>query len=138
MFKRLWRRGCHMNNFEMFLIAHLIGDFLLQNNWMALNKTKKTTPLIVHAYLYSFCMLAFFPTMGPYRFFSVFFLHALIDMFSLADKWLRLIRGRSFESVDKQQNWEEHKWERQTWATHHLMQKQAPVYRDTSIYISFT
>jgi len=33
-----------MTPFEKALVAHLIGDWLLQNNWMALNKQKLSHP----------------------------------------------------------------------------------------------
>lgn len=40
------------------LILHFLGDFLLQSDWMALNKSKHWDPLIIHAAIYSLCFLA--------------------------------------------------------------------------------
>ena len=39
------------------LIAHLIGDYLIQNDWMALNKKKSNWACLVHAitYIIPFC-----------------------------------------------------------------------------------
>ena len=37
------------------LIVHFIGDFLLQSDWMALNKSKKWEVLMVHAFVYGMC-----------------------------------------------------------------------------------
>lgn len=34
------------------LLAHLIGDYLLQSGWMANNKTKRHFPALVHAIVY--------------------------------------------------------------------------------------
>lgn len=34
------------------IVAHLIGDFLLQNDWMASNKKCRTSPCIIHVLLY--------------------------------------------------------------------------------------
>ena len=90
-----------MNSFEKFLIAHLIADFLLQNNWMALNKTKKLMPLIVHGVIYAICMFVTFPEIVMWRILRISVLHCIVDRYSLADKWLRLIKGRSFISVDE-------------------------------------
>jgi hypothetical protein len=35
------------------LLAHLWGDYLLQSEWMAQNKTKRNWPCLVHCALYS-------------------------------------------------------------------------------------
>lgn len=41
---------------------HLIADWLLQNEWMALNKTRATHPAAwVHAGIHAACMLLVFP-----------------------------------------------------------------------------
>ena len=42
------------------LVAHLIGDYLLQSGWMANNKTKRSFPAIVHAFVYSLPFVLFF------------------------------------------------------------------------------
>jgi len=39
------------------LLAHLFGDFILQSDWMAQNKTKRSWPCLVHALLYSLCFV---------------------------------------------------------------------------------
>ena len=36
-----------------FLVLHFIGDFLLQSNWMALNKSKSLIALTTHAMVYT-------------------------------------------------------------------------------------
>lgn len=38
---------------------HFVADFLLQNDWMALNKSKRYIPLFVHVIVYSFPFLIF-------------------------------------------------------------------------------
>lgn len=40
------------------LVGHLVGDFLLQNDWMALNKKTRTWPCVVHVSLYTLAVLA--------------------------------------------------------------------------------
>ena len=50
--------------FPIILIGHLIGDYLFQNNWMALNKKDHLLPVVVHAciYIIPICaLLAFMP-----------------------------------------------------------------------------
>jgi hypothetical protein len=37
------------------LLAHLIGDYCVQSEWMAQNKSRKTFPCLVHASLYTAC-----------------------------------------------------------------------------------
>lgn len=39
------------------LLAHLFGDYILQSDWMAQNKTKANWPAFCHALLYSLCFL---------------------------------------------------------------------------------
>jgi hypothetical protein len=33
-------------------LAHMVGDYLLQNDWMALNKKRRTIPALVHVLVY--------------------------------------------------------------------------------------
>ena len=95
-----------MTPFELFVICHIAGDYIFQNNWMALNKTKDSTSLLVHCTIYTTIMttafacyynLSHLQTIGVYV--VVFTSHHILDMFSVADKWLSLIRGRSFRSL---------------------------------------
>ncbi|HEV7522973.1 MAG TPA: DUF3307 domain-containing protein [Candidatus Angelobacter sp.] len=39
------------------LLAHLFGDYILQSDWMAQNKTKRSWPALVHALTYSLCFV---------------------------------------------------------------------------------
>lgn len=58
------------------LFLHFIGDFLLQSDWMALNKSKRFDALAIHCLVYSAC---FIPFLG-WRFATVTFLvHLLTD-----------------------------------------------------------
>lgn len=63
------------------LILHLIGDYLLQSDWMANNKTKAFFPAWVHAMVYSLPFLL----IGSFSAFCVIHgTHFLIDRFGLA------------------------------------------------------
>ena len=46
------------------LFAHLIGDFLLQSRWMAEGKSSSHKKLFVHAFVYSFILMAFAVTLA--------------------------------------------------------------------------
>jgi len=35
------------------LLAHLFGDYILQSDWMAMNKSKRSWPCLVHVILYT-------------------------------------------------------------------------------------
>lgn len=37
------------------LICHLWGDYILQSDWMAQNKTRAHWPALIHAHLYGLC-----------------------------------------------------------------------------------
>jgi len=39
----------------VFLLCHFVGDFWLQTDWMALNKSKNTWNCIVHVLIYTSC-----------------------------------------------------------------------------------
>lgn len=63
------------------LLLHLLGDYVLQSHWMAVNKTKASLPCAIHVALYSLPFLA----IGSWR--AVAFIagtHFLIDRFQLA------------------------------------------------------
>lgn len=69
-------------------MVHFVGDFLLQNNWMALNKSKKLEALTVHCLIYSLC----FCFLGWKFFITTFWLHFFVDFFtSRATSWLWFI-----------------------------------------------
>lgn len=73
----------------VLLILHLIGDFVLQNDWMAEHKTKFTREgflaCFVHCLVYSapFYSLNF----SVEHTFLVFITHFIIDKFRLAYYW---------------------------------------------------
>jgi hypothetical protein len=35
------------------LLAHIFGDYIMQSDWMAMNKSKRTWPCLVHILLYT-------------------------------------------------------------------------------------
>lgn len=64
------------------LIAHLFGDYILQNDWMALNKAKRTFPCLVHVVLYTIPFILV--THHFWALAAIMGSHFLIDRFGLA------------------------------------------------------
>ncbi len=87
------------------LFSHLIGDYLLQNNWMALNKKKKWIPCLVHCAIYSITVVLFLlPEILSFSFavatlvvIGVFLSHLILDKTPIIEKWLHFIGGRSYK-----------------------------------------
>jgi hypothetical protein len=63
------------------LLCHLVGDYFLQSDWMALNKNKRTFPCLVHVILYTLPFLII--TTDPDALFWIAFTHFLLDRWSL-------------------------------------------------------
>ena len=57
------------------MTAHFVGDFLLQTDWMATNKSKRWDALALHCAVYSACFL----WRGPLFVAGVFVLHFVTD-----------------------------------------------------------
>src|SRR6056297_2503282 len=64
------------------LLAHLVGDYLLQSHKMATSKTSQSFWALYHALTYTLPFL--FLTVEPLRLFIICFSHFLIDRFRLA------------------------------------------------------
>ena len=69
------------------LIAHLIGDYVLQNHWMAANKTARTWPAVVHVLLYGLPFLVIGASWPAWA--VIVGTHFVIDRFRLARLWAR-------------------------------------------------
>jgi hypothetical protein len=64
------------------LVAHAVGDYILQSHWMATEKTKKTVAALAHALTYSLVFLVFRPSMAAWL--LIFSTHFVIDRWRLA------------------------------------------------------
>jgi len=64
------------------LIAHLIGDYVLQTSHMAENKVRSWPVAILHAFVYSIPFV--FLTQSPAALVVIFATHAIIDRYRLA------------------------------------------------------
>lgn len=64
------------------LIAHLIGDYVLQSHWMATEKTKRWLPAVAHAVSYGLPFLLL--TQSVIALAVIIGTHAVIDRYRLA------------------------------------------------------
>jgi hypothetical protein len=70
------------------LLCHLVGDYILQTNWMVRHKHNRTAVAALHAVFY---VLPFFLiTQSPWTLSIIATTHLLIDRFRLARFVLRL------------------------------------------------
>ena len=63
-------------------IAHMVGDYLIQSDWMAQEKTKRWWPAVAHAVTYGLPFL--FVTQSPLALAVIVGTHAVIDRYRLA------------------------------------------------------
>jgi hypothetical protein len=85
-----------MSIFDTLLLGHLMGDFLFQNAWMADEKKRRILPLLVHATVYTLCILVFsFNTdfLGWKDYFIIWGTHVIIDSRKLTSWWARTVMG---------------------------------------------
>jgi len=68
------------------LILHLFGDYVLQSDWMAQNKTKRDLPAFTHALVYAlpFFLLTRDSVRGQIAWATIFLTHFVIDRYRLA------------------------------------------------------
>jgi len=64
------------------VLAHLVGDYLIQSDWMAVEKTKRWWPACVHALTYGLPYIAV--TRSPAALAIIVGTHAVIDRYRLA------------------------------------------------------
>ena len=70
------------------LLAHLWGDYFIQNDWMASNKTKSSWICLIHALSYVIPFL--FLTLDWRALSAIAFTHFLIDRFTLANRAVKI------------------------------------------------
>lgn len=83
--------------FPQLVIGHLIGDYLLQNKWMAMNKSGNSFKCAVHCLIYTIAVgFVTWTSIPRWEWLLVIFAsHFPVDRWSLADKWLDAIDSRS-------------------------------------------
>jgi hypothetical protein len=87
-----------MSPFDLLLVGHLIGDFLLQTKWMALNKEKQWIPLFTHVSIYIFIIFLFgllFDGLSLLSLALLFIGHVILDRRSFVVFWVKHIQMSS-------------------------------------------
>lgn len=72
------------------LLCHIFGDYILQSDWMALNKSKRTLPCLVHVLTYTLTFL--FLTTSWKALLVIGGVHFILDRFPIIIKrliWLK-------------------------------------------------
>lgn len=71
------------------IVAHLVGDYLLQSHWMATEKVKRWWPAVVHGVFYALPFL--FITTNLWALLVIAGMHMVIDRYRLAKhvSWLK-------------------------------------------------
>lgn len=72
-----------MNEYFLQLWLHVLGDYVTQSHWMAINKTSRFSVACLHAAVYTLpFILAFHPSYTAVM--TIYGTHALIDRYRLA------------------------------------------------------
>ncbi len=82
------------------LLAHLFGDYVLQSDWMAMNKSKRTWPCLVHVLLYTSMFL--FITTSWKALLVIGGVHFILDRWPIIIRrliWLKNHIGPGFKYV---------------------------------------
>jgi hypothetical protein len=84
-----------MSSFDILLIAHLVGDYLLQIGWMAGNKTKNWLPNLTHSAVYTLSIgvfaALFIKDFSPWGLVLIFVSHAILDRRFISAFWVTSI-----------------------------------------------
>ena len=89
-----------MWGFQM-LLGHLVGDYLLQNDYLALNKSKNSLlgwfTATLHCIIYTLSICLFMENFDLIWMVTVFFSHFFIDKFSLAEVYRGFVGKTTFK-----------------------------------------
>lgn len=74
------------------LAAHLVGDFVFQNDWMAQGKRRSSFVCAVHvaAYMAAFIPVLLFASYPAWIYPLIALEHFVQDRFGLAERWMHL------------------------------------------------
>jgi len=99
-----------MNLFTWLLLGHFLGDWVLQNDWMAQNKQSAllNIPCLVHCAIYAFTLVVTLWLSEPVSYTStqvvlfftlIFISHYAIDATNAAGAWSRFFRQSKTDFV---------------------------------------
>lgn len=79
------------------VIGHLVGDYILQNDWMALNKKQSSFHCFVHCAIWTACV-CLFGGFGIVAAAILFVTHFIQDRTSIISWWMDLIGQKQFRT----------------------------------------
>ena len=85
-----------MTLFEWLLVGHLVGDYLLQNRWMAVKKGTQWLPLLTHAAVYTLTVYLLSILAGGISWSGIvliFCAHVILDRREFVAFWTRYVTG---------------------------------------------
>jgi hypothetical protein len=92
-----------IETFVLMMVGHFVGDYLLQNQWMA---TRKSLPgkaghyaCTIHVTLYTLAVSLIASIYNPWALLSIFLPHWVIDRWSIAKYLLRFKNGYTLHEV---------------------------------------
>ena len=97
-----------MNNFWPIVFGHLLADYMFQPKKMAVEKSKNSLVCLVHCLIYTAsvvgCLAYQNHNVAWWLPLVVFVSHYPIDRWSLANHWLKLIKGRNVMDAFSKEN----------------------------------
>ena len=78
------------------LVGHLVGDYLLQNDWMAQNKKRNSFPCAVHCLLWTIAVCLCAGWMSPIAWCALFATHFIQDRKHVVLWWMKSIGQERF------------------------------------------
>lgn len=70
------------------IIGHLVGDYILQNDWMANGKKVRSWPCVIHCLLWTFAVCVFAEWFAPAVVAWLFLTHFAIDRTQFIAWWM--------------------------------------------------
>lgn len=78
------------------LVGHLVGDYILQNDWMALNKKTSTFHCAVHCAIWAACVCLFAGWHQPWVITVLFVTHFIQDRTGIIRWWMHIVGQDKF------------------------------------------
>jgi len=78
------------------IIGHLVGDYLLQNDWMASRKKSESLVCAIHCAIWATCVCVFGLTCNPLIWLALFGTHYVQDRTNIVRKWMTFYGQESF------------------------------------------
>lgn len=79
------------------IVGHMVGDYLLQNDWLALGKKRSSGICAIHAAIWTLAVIAFSGWWHPRIVGVLFVTHFAQDRGGFVTWWMRLIGQDKFQ-----------------------------------------